>query len=455
MRYLVALWLLLLADLSSAQGENLIQVEVLSFCSKQYNEYNLVPSEKGAYFLSNRPSIGLKEIKDSQNKYLTSIFFQSNLNARNASVNKIGIKMKYHVGSFCLNKNQDFMIFTTQRSDNDFTLGLFFSQKSGNNWTKPKPLFEKYAGLNMMDPNLSVTGDTLFFAANFIEGNGGTDIYMSVGKLGNWSNVQRLGNNVNSSLNERYPYFFNSKLYFSSTGTMGHGGLDVYSVDLTAGGFDSSPYHFPFPINSDADDFAYHPIDDESGYLSSNRSQDQDDIFLIKTKTPDFECIEYEEPTRCYEFYEEGETDMDTTMYEFEWKFSDGKNYKGNLVNHCFQDTGSYTINLFLVDKVNHERSVKVASYDILIENPDQLEFNIPSTLEKGKVLVLQPSFQKNEETISYYWEFGDGARGYGREVSHIYAKEGQYQIRLGQIIKTANGDEIKKCTSKVITIKN
>jgi hypothetical protein len=43
-------------------------------------------------------------------------------------------------------------------------------------------------------------------------------------------------------------------LYFSSNGITGFGGLDIFSVDLNAGG---TPKNIGQPINSAKDDFAF------------------------------------------------------------------------------------------------------------------------------------------------------------------------------------------------------
>ncbi len=452
MKYLFFVLMFAVAEGAFCQGENLFEVDVLPFCSAKYDEYNYVPAKRGAFLLSNHPQRGIKEVKDAQNNYLFNIYYQHNLKSRNTSVNDIGIKNKYHVGSFCLNDNMDYLIFTSQKSEDDLSFGLFYAQKEGRNWSKPKPVFSDFPNVNLLDPFLTVTGDTLLFVANFHNGSGGTDVYMAIGKLGNWTKIERLGNNVNTAFNERYPKLFNQKLFFSSTRSMGYGGMDIYSVDLSVDGFLTPPFHYPLPINSSADDFAYYSIDKRNAYFSSNRNG-QDDIFVVKMIIPEFECFPYEEPTRCFEFVEEGTSLIDETMYELEWAFSDGAKYFGLKVEHCFADTGEYSIQLNLIDKASQEVYSNVAKYDVKVENPDQVEILIPEKILKGTAVLIQTPFLKTEETVSYFWDFGDGAIGYGKDVYHTYEKAGQYQISLGQIIKSADGQEEKKCTTKLIEV--
>ena len=451
MKILFILLFFLCCDSLWSQGESLYEVEILPFCSDKYDEYNFVPYKKGAFLVSNHPDGGLKQIKDQQGENLSSVYFQSNLNSRNTSINKISVRTKNHIGSFCLNENNNCLIFTAQKSAEDLTLGLFISRKRGPRWSRPKLIFDGYAEMNLMDPFLSVTGDTLFFVANMPGGFGGTDIYMAIGELGFWPTLRCLEENVNTSFNERYPKYYGQKLYYSSTRVYGNGGLDIYSIDLTTSGFVAEPFHFPSPVNSDADDFAYCPIDDETGYFSSNRNGN-DDIFKVKVNFPQFECDEYIETARCFEFYEEGDNETDSSLYEFEWVFSDGNKYRGEVVNHCFGETGDYVIQLNIIDKASDELLKNVASYEIEIIDPDQMELQVPEKASRGQSINCSTPKDKIDLNANYFWDFGDGEFGNGRVVPHTYKREGQYHVRLGKIT-TVDGVETKTCTSQIITI--
>ena len=135
-------------------------------------------------------------------------------------------------------------------------------------------------------------------------GAGGTDIYMAIGKIGEWPTLRSLENNINTAFNERYPKYYNNTLYYSSTRVFGNGGLDIYSVRLTERGFISEPFHFPSPVNTENDDFAYYPLDEETGYFSSNRNGN-DDLFHLKVNFPQFDCQPFIPVARCFEFSEE------------------------------------------------------------------------------------------------------------------------------------------------------
>lgn len=451
MRIVAVIFFVLLSQLGISQDEGLFVVKEMPFCSKNYDEYNLIPYKKGAYLISNQPSNELKKVKDLQNRYISSIFFQSNLKTKRPSVTKIDLKMNYHIGSFCLNAKNDLLIFTAQKSDEDFTLGLYVSEKKRNAWSKPRLIYQGYDKMNLMDPFMTPNGDTLFFVANMPGGMGGTDIYMATGSVGHWESLRSLEKNVNTAFNERYPKFYNNTLYYSSTRNFGNGGLDIYSVRLMERGFVSDPFHFPAPVNTENDDFAYYPIDEQTGYFSSNRNGN-DDVFHLTVNFPQFDCFPHEPIVRCFEFTEEGETETDTTLYEFVWKFSDGASYKGDMANHCFKDTGDFTINLELYDRATKTFITDVAAYEIEIRDPEQLEFDMVERIGRGSIVRLKTEKENPTDQVTFYWDFGDGTFGVGKEITHVYNRTGQFQISLG-MVKIENGETIKLCTSKIITV--
>jgi outer membrane protein OmpA-like peptidoglycan-associated protein len=107
-----------------------------------------------------------------------------------------------------------------------------------------------------------------------------SDLYRVELVDGNWSNPSKI-NQLNTSGNDVFPVFSgDSILYFSSDGSMGYGGLDVYSVAIGSGD-NSLAKHLPSPINSASDDFGFCSISIDSMMFTSNRynGQGDDDIF--------------------------------------------------------------------------------------------------------------------------------------------------------------------------------
>ena len=134
-------------------------------------------------------------------------------------------------------------------------------------------------------PAISVTGDTLFFASNMPESTlGGTDIYMSVREKGKWTEPVNLGNKINTTADEMFPFFYRGRtLIFASNGKKaGATDLDLYYTCSSSGNF--TPPVSLSEINSNADDFRLVIYKNgKLGYFNSKREggKGDDDIYKI------------------------------------------------------------------------------------------------------------------------------------------------------------------------------
>ena len=135
-------------------------------------------------------------------------------------------------------------------------------------------------------PFFDAESDRLYFAANFDDSYGGTDIYYVTTNNGQvMSAPTNLGPRINSPGNEISPFLFNGDLYFSSDVFYGLGGMDVYKSKILSNGGHSIPVNLGKGINTDKDDFGFiikeSGADRYSGYLASNREGGKggDDIY--------------------------------------------------------------------------------------------------------------------------------------------------------------------------------
>ncbi len=126
----------------------------------------------------------------------------------------------------------------------------------------------------------------LYFAANFGDGLGGTDIYYVYTNNGLiMSSPINLGPRVNGPGNEIAPYIFEGSLYFSSDVFYGYGGMDIYRSEIKEDGIFSIPVNLGKGLNSEKDDFGYiiknYRENSLLGYFSSNREggKGKDDIY--------------------------------------------------------------------------------------------------------------------------------------------------------------------------------
>ena len=128
--------------------------------------------------------------------------------------------------------------------------------------------------------------ERLYFAANFEDGYGGTDLYYVSTNNGQiMSEPVNLGPRINSPANEIAPFIYDNSLFFSSDIFYGLGGMDIYKANKRQGETFSIPINLGAGINSAQDEFGFIIRGDEnlgfSGYFSSNREggKGNDDIY--------------------------------------------------------------------------------------------------------------------------------------------------------------------------------
>ncbi|TDT46913.1 outer membrane protein OmpA-like peptidoglycan-associated protein [Maribacter spongiicola] len=133
--------------------------------------------------------------------------------------------------------------------------------------------------------------ERLYFAANFDDSYGGTDLYYVYTNNGQIMSAPiNLGPRINSPGNEIAPYVFDGSLYFSSDIFYGLGGMDIYKSNMLSNDTFTIPVNLGDVINSTADDFGFIIKNAEnkglSGYFASNRKGGKggDDLYGFELK---------------------------------------------------------------------------------------------------------------------------------------------------------------------------
>lgn len=150
-------------------------------------------------------------------------------------------------------------------------------------------------------PFYDVDSEKLYFAANFDDGYGGTDLYVVNTNNGQiMSEPINLGPRINTPGNEIAPYIFNNSLYFSSDIFYGLGGMDIYKANVHSDNSFGIPVNLGTGINSVADDFGFiiRENGDEGliGYYASNKpgGRGKDDIYGFKvTGSPGLKTLSF------------------------------------------------------------------------------------------------------------------------------------------------------------------
>ena len=168
-----------------------------------------------------------------------------------------------------------------KKGESDKEVSLYTSYLNNGIWSESKAL--TYVNSTYWDgtPHISKDGKTLYFSSNRASSKGGLDIYKASynERDKTWSNVQRLGDDINTEGNEMFPYMDEKgRFFFASDGHGGLGGLDIFVQEEMKNPTDTTTLikkirNVGAPINSAGDDFGltFTEKNDKGGYFTSKR----------------------------------------------------------------------------------------------------------------------------------------------------------------------------------------
>ncbi|NHF58328.1 OmpA family protein [Flavobacteriaceae bacterium TP-CH-4] len=236
---------------------------------------------------------------------------------------------------YVLSNEEDGELTFDDRGKNSLAIGVTYDNGFFRNMLKDLSTSFYY-------PFFDEVSERLYFAADFPDGYGGTDIYyVSTVNSQVMSAPVNLGPRINTPGNEIAPYFMGNSLFFSSDVFYGLGGMDIYKAYLQADDSFSTPVNLGEGINSPDDDFGFiirpQDMDGYIGYFSSNRKGGKggDDIYGFKiSREPGLKTLLVRGEVRTPKT-EQGIGDVSV-------KLLDGEQ---NLIKEVFtQDDGSYQL---------------------------------------------------------------------------------------------------------------
>lgn len=409
------------------------------------------------YFSSDRAHTYGVIYAGEQGQSITDIFYAQKTDSVNFKRARAldGINSKYNEGPFTMSKAGDRVYFSTNDRSGprhqQQTLKIYSAAKTGDKWQKPEMMpFCEGPGA-YCHPAL-VNDSVLIFASDRPGGLGGMDLYVTECRHGKWSAPTNLGNTINSSGHDVFPFVSKcGLLYFSSKRAKGLGGLDFYVVDLKDP-LDAELVHLQEPFNSEADDFGiWADSSGASGYFSSNRNAATgDDIYYFHTAIPDFSACSTPSVKNkfCYTFFEESTMGTaDTSNMTYEWDFGDGHKARRLEAKHCYDKPGIYHVQLNVVESNSGELFYNETSYDMPVDTPAQLWIVCTDTCRVGEALWLDAARSSLEgySIGRHYWAFGDGTYNSGPRTKHIYRASGCYTVELGVLAKNEATGKIEK----------
>lgn len=198
------------------------------------------------------------------------------------------------LGAACLSADGKTMYFTYSKPINGQDLGakIYVSQRASGEWGEAQEVkLFKDSSITVGHPTLCATGDTMYFVSDTPGGFGGKDIYMAISNGSEWDDIRNLGPTINTNDDELFPYIRqDGRLYFSSKGHPGYGGLDLFYAipqDTTW-----TIFNMGMPFNSTGDDFGItFASEKEEGFFSSNRGQKKGYDLIYSFILPEMELL--------------------------------------------------------------------------------------------------------------------------------------------------------------------
>jgi outer membrane protein OmpA-like peptidoglycan-associated protein len=257
-----------------------------------------------------KPNLFDKTYKWNNESYLNIVCIPlKNIKAKDSIVSYFSkdLKSPMHESNAVFTKDGKTMYFTRNNSNNGrrgkntdkiSNIQIFRAEWVSNKWTNIKALPFNSPDYSVEHPALSFDEKTLYFASDMPGTRGSFDIFSVSVDGANYGLPMNLGDKINTPKREQFPFVSNdNKLYFSSNGLEGYGGLDIFVSDIQNNSF-SKASNVGLPVNSGYDDFAYY-INSETkeGYFSSDRpgGKGKDDIYTLK-ETKDLiieDCKQY------------------------------------------------------------------------------------------------------------------------------------------------------------------
>lgn len=287
-------------DLMEAENSDALNFNIFNInANSPQADFGTTFFENKVLFSSGRPQSAKTRYGPKQEGYLD--IFVGNVDNQGQIINPSpydGIpKTKFHAATPYYSKQLNSVFYVLSNADKG---NLSFDENGKNSLALG--ISDTNGNFNYLLRDLSTSfyypfydeaNSKLYFAANFEDSLGGTDIYFVYTNNGQiMSSPINLGPRINSPANEISPYVFENSLFYSSDIFYGYGGMDIYKSEIGSDNFYSIPINLGDVVNSEKDEFGFIIKNNDQGgligYFSSNREggKGNDDIygFLVDKK---------------------------------------------------------------------------------------------------------------------------------------------------------------------------
>ncbi len=139
--------------------------------------------------------------------------------------------------------------------------------------------------------------------------------------------------------------------------------------------------------------------------------------------------------------------DIDGQVSAHVWDLGDGTRLTGAIVEHAFEQPGTYEVELRVTDDANVSNSTTSDRLEVFVNAPPVALAGSDRNVAVGEVIHFDGSSSSDTDgqLISLTWDFGDGVSGTGAHVDYAYGTPGIYNVRL--TVEDNSGTETRIAT--------
>jgi gliding motility-associated-like protein len=148
-------------------------------------------------------------------------------------------------------------------------------------------------------------------------------------------------------------------------------------------------------------------------------------------------------PPFCPTFTDITPNPIGSTIIARNWDFGDGKVGAGEVVDHCFTESGSLAINLTITTDKGCRRVLETQDYITVFPLPEALFTAIPTETTISNPSIIFNNVSSNG--VNYMWNFGDNDSIFTKfEKNHTYQDTGLFEVQLVAVSAQGCIDSVK-----------
>ncbi|MFP3953129.1 MAG: PKD domain-containing protein [Candidatus Acetothermia bacterium] len=128
-------------------------------------------------------------------------------------------------------------------------------------------------------------------------------------------------------------------------------------------------------------------------------------------------------------------SDPDGSITSYDWDFDDGSTGSGETVNHTYESSGDYNVELTVTDNDgDKDTEIKTITVSSSSNEAPTAEFSYSPSSGYPPLEVTFDATESNDpdgSIVSYSWDFDDGTGGSGTIIKHTFQESGVYDVTL------------------------